>query len=207
MRLADMKHTYMRQLYRSPNGDTWFLAREQATGSAFVRHQANIPSGGQVTDIELDAFLSGPRNPEHEALLRLIGNSIAGTRGADTEADQAGVNTAKEWSDAELTELGNMLVGGLSIAEIARLLRRHHRDVRDKVIEVGRACHGAGDTKSEPAKVFEDRKSPGDWRVEKFYDDGAAEVAIFGGPNAQQRAIEYADWRYRDFEEVRLAPM
>ena len=50
----------MRQLYRSPNGDTWFLARDPVTGSASVMHQANAPSGGQVTDIELDAFLSGP---------------------------------------------------------------------------------------------------------------------------------------------------
>jgi hypothetical protein len=70
-----------RQLYRSPNGDTWFLARDPATGSAFVRHQANAPSGGQVTNIELGAFLSGPRNPEHEALLRLIGASILDPRG------------------------------------------------------------------------------------------------------------------------------
>ena len=30
-----------RQLYRSPNGDTWFLARDPATSTAFVRHQAN----------------------------------------------------------------------------------------------------------------------------------------------------------------------
>jgi hypothetical protein len=65
-----------RQLYRSPNGDSWFLARNPATGVAFVRHQANAPSGGQVTDIELSAFLSGPGSPEHEALLRLIGASI-----------------------------------------------------------------------------------------------------------------------------------
>ena len=53
-----------RQLYRSPNGDTWFLARDPETGSAFVRHQANAPSGGQVTDIELGAFLSGPGSPK-----------------------------------------------------------------------------------------------------------------------------------------------
>jgi hypothetical protein len=26
----------MEQLYRSPNGDTWFLARDPMTGSAFV---------------------------------------------------------------------------------------------------------------------------------------------------------------------------
>jgi hypothetical protein len=207
MRLADMKRTYLRQLYRSHNGDTWFLARYPATGSAFVRHEANVPSGGRVTDIEIAAFLNGPRNPEHEALLRLIGNSIAGTRRADTEDDRSAVNTVKEWSDAELIELGNMLIGGLSIAEIARLLRRDHGDVQDKVVEVGRACRGSAASMSEPAKVFEDRQSPSDWRVEKFDDDGGVEVTIFGGPNARQRAIQYSDWRYRDFEEVSLAPM
>src|SRR2546423_5556097 len=48
-----------RQLYRSPNGDSWSLARDPATGSAFVRHQANAPSGGHVTDIEKGGFLHG----------------------------------------------------------------------------------------------------------------------------------------------------
>jgi hypothetical protein len=52
----------MEQLYRSPNGDTWFLARDPTTGSAFVRHQANASSGGQVTDVEIDEFLSGPQS-------------------------------------------------------------------------------------------------------------------------------------------------
>jgi hypothetical protein len=47
----------MEQLYRSPNGDTWFLARDPMTGSAFVRHRANASSGGQVTDVEIDEFL------------------------------------------------------------------------------------------------------------------------------------------------------
>ena len=93
-----------------------------------------------MTDIEIGAFLSGPRNPEHEALLRLIGNSIANTHGADTRDDRPAESTAKEWSDVELIELGNMLIRGLSIEEIARLLRRDHGDVQDKVVEVGRAC-------------------------------------------------------------------
>ncbi len=39
----------------------------------------------------------------------------------------------------------------------------------------------------EPAKVFEDRISPGDWRVEKIDDDGGIEVAIFSGPDARDR--------------------
>jgi hypothetical protein len=130
----------MRQLYRSPNGDGWFLARDPVTGSAFVRHQANTPSGGQVTDIELGAFLSGPRNPEHEALLRVIGNSILHPQGAEVDDEPPALNTRKEWSDRELNELGNMLVRGVPIEEIARLLHRDHSEVRDKIVEVGRAC-------------------------------------------------------------------
>src|SRR5580692_12194913 len=102
-----------RQLYRSPNGDSWFLARDPETGSAFVRHQANAPSGGQVTDIELGAFLSGPRNPEHEALLRLIGTSILDPQAAGADDEPPGVNSSKEWSDAELKQLGDRLLRGL----------------------------------------------------------------------------------------------
>ncbi len=132
----------MRQLYRSPNGDSWFLARDPATGSAFVRHQANAPSGGHVADVELGAFLSGPRNPEHEALLRLIGAWILDPHGAEAEDEPPAENAGREreWSDGELKELGNMLVRGLSIEEIARCLRRDYGDVRDKVAEAGRAC-------------------------------------------------------------------
>ena len=129
----------MRQLYRSPNGDSWFLARDPVTGSAFVRHQANAPSGGQVTDTELGAFLSGPGSPEHEALLRVIGASILNPRGAKADEPLA-ANTGREWSDAEMKALGEMLVRGVSIEEIAGRLRRDHGEVRDKVAKVGRAC-------------------------------------------------------------------
>jgi hypothetical protein len=128
-----------RQLYRSPNGDTWFLARDPATGLAFVRHQANAPSGGQMTNIELGAFLSGPGSPEHQALLRLIGESILNPLGAEAD-DELAVNTGREWSDVEMNALGEMLVRDVSIDEIARRLSRDKVEVRDKVAEVGRAC-------------------------------------------------------------------
>ena len=129
-----------RQLYRSPNGDAWFLARDPATGSAIVRHEANAPSGGQVTDIDLGAFLSGPGSPEHEALLRLIGASILNPRGAGADDEPLAVNTGREWSDAEMKALGEMLVRGVSMDEIARRLRRDKVEVRDRVVELGRAC-------------------------------------------------------------------
>jgi hypothetical protein len=61
-----------RELYGSPNGDRWLLGRD--AGRVFVRHEANAASGGQVTDIDIGDFLGrGARNPEHEALLCLIG--------------------------------------------------------------------------------------------------------------------------------------
>jgi hypothetical protein len=42
--------------------------------------------------------------------------------------------------DAELNELGDLLLRGLSIEEIAGRPRREKPEVRDKVAEVGRAC-------------------------------------------------------------------
>ena len=66
-----------RTLYSSPNGDSWFLARDPATGAVFVRHEANVPSGGHVTEMDIATFLSsGQRNPEHQALLQLIGTLV-----------------------------------------------------------------------------------------------------------------------------------
>ena len=54
--------------------------------------------------------------------------------------DRWDADTGREWSDAELKQLGELLLRGLSIEEIPRLLRRDHGEVRDKVAEVGRAC-------------------------------------------------------------------
>ncbi len=66
-----------RELYRSPNGDTWSLGREPQTGHAFIIHQPNGPSGGRLSHIDLGAFLSaGGSGPEHQALLRLIGTLV-----------------------------------------------------------------------------------------------------------------------------------
>ena len=68
-----------RILYSSPNGDRWLLCRASEAGDPFVRHEPNAPSGGRVSEMEIDAFLSRrPLNPEHRALLRLIGTLVDG---------------------------------------------------------------------------------------------------------------------------------
>jgi hypothetical protein len=56
----------------------------------------------------------------------------------------------------------------------------------------------------EPAYVFEDRQSPDDWHVQWTDDDGGIEVAIFSGPRARERAIQYAERQYGVFEELRF---
>jgi len=50
-----------RPLYSSANGDKWSLARDPASGSVFIRHEANLPSGGRITDIEIGTFGETPR--------------------------------------------------------------------------------------------------------------------------------------------------
>jgi hypothetical protein len=66
-----------RELYSSSNGDKWFLSGDPATGTVFVRHEANVSSGGHVTEMDIATFLSsGQRNPGHQALLKLLGTLL-----------------------------------------------------------------------------------------------------------------------------------
>jgi hypothetical protein len=56
-------------LYSSPNGDRWHLIRDPVSGRMFVRHQPNVPSGGHVSDVDVDEFLSrSGSGPEYLAL-------------------------------------------------------------------------------------------------------------------------------------------
>jgi hypothetical protein len=66
-----------RLIYRSSNGDQWYLVREALNGRVFVRHEPNPPSGGRVSEIELDTFLgAGGHGPEQQELRRLIGTLV-----------------------------------------------------------------------------------------------------------------------------------
>ena len=79
-----------RKFATSSNGDRWFLGRDAETGSAFVLHKANRPSGGKVTELPIEAFLSGnPDAPERRALVQLIG-SLAASAGQDFEGEGNG---------------------------------------------------------------------------------------------------------------------
>ena len=43
-------------------------------------------------------------------------------------------------------------------------------------------------------EIMEDRRNPGDWRVEFIGPDGECYVAIFCNEGAEQRARDYAAW-------------
>src|SRR6202521_4179270 len=63
-------------IYESSNGDSWCLTRDPATGAQAVMHRPNPQSGGQVSYIKIEKFLSeGANGPEHQALRRLMETS------------------------------------------------------------------------------------------------------------------------------------
>jgi hypothetical protein len=62
--------------YESSNGDSWVLTKDPATNAAAVMHCPNPQSGGQISYIEIEEFLSeGANGPEHQALRHLIETS------------------------------------------------------------------------------------------------------------------------------------
>jgi len=63
-----------RNLYQSSNGDRWSLVRDLESGRVFIRHEPNLSSGGQTSEIAVGDFLvCDAHGPEHAELLRLIG--------------------------------------------------------------------------------------------------------------------------------------
>lgn len=65
-----------REIYKSENGDSWLLCRDDAE-RVFVLHKANLSSGGTQTKIKLGDFLGrGKAGPEHQPLLHLIGGLV-----------------------------------------------------------------------------------------------------------------------------------
>jgi hypothetical protein len=67
-------------IYRSSNGDVWYLIRE-ASGRVYVEHEPNASSGGRSSRQDVGVFLStGPEGPQHQALLSMIGCLVDGER-------------------------------------------------------------------------------------------------------------------------------
>jgi hypothetical protein len=70
-------------LYRSGNGDRWYLVRGPEPDGVFVRHEPDAGSGGVASEVRIADFLiRGVYGPEHRALLRLIEGLVEGGPGA-----------------------------------------------------------------------------------------------------------------------------
>lgn len=64
--------TEPREIYASSNGDRWLLLKDG--DRSVVRHVPNPSSGGQSTQLELEAFLLANRNsPQGKSLVEMIG--------------------------------------------------------------------------------------------------------------------------------------
>jgi hypothetical protein len=78
--------TKTREIYVSSNGDRWSVGTDTETGRVFVKHEANIPSGGRTTLFDIHAFLNGPRgSPEHQALMQLIRDELEKQKGPSVD--------------------------------------------------------------------------------------------------------------------------
>jgi hypothetical protein len=62
-----------KEIYRSQNGDVWRLIQDQAPHPSYVRHEANPSSGGHITEMSIEEFLSrGGSGPEYAAMQELL---------------------------------------------------------------------------------------------------------------------------------------
>jgi hypothetical protein len=74
-----MPLTTKQHIYRSANGDRWWLMTDTALGRKFIRHEANPSSGGHLTDTDIEDFLAvGGSGPEFAALRDLLARPAEG---------------------------------------------------------------------------------------------------------------------------------
>ena len=86
--------------------------------------------------------------------------------------------------------------------------RQQIREALSSHGQIGAAILNKGPTPEDlRAKVFEDRQTPGSWRVEKMDEDGGYEVVkVFSGSLAQRRAIDYAEREFGQYDVIWLKP-
>jgi hypothetical protein len=89
-----------RELYISPNGDRWYLARDGDLGEVFIWHEPNAASGGKAGRIEIEVFVGrSGHGPEHQELLRLIGTLV------DSDHPVTGTTRIKSHAKSYIVEL------------------------------------------------------------------------------------------------------
>jgi hypothetical protein len=60
--------------YSSSNGDRWQLITHAETGHHIIRHEPNLSSGGQISEVSVPEFLGrSGASPQAAALQALLG--------------------------------------------------------------------------------------------------------------------------------------
>jgi hypothetical protein len=84
-----MAPSLVKELYLSPNGDRWALARN-GEGQLVVRHYPNPASGGLASEIAVDVFLSrGEYGPEYQSLSAALAELELSGKNADDRQPEA----------------------------------------------------------------------------------------------------------------------
>jgi hypothetical protein len=119
--------TTVRELYASPNGDRWALARN-GDGELVVCHQPNRASGGVVSEIPVDVFLShGGQGPEYHALSAAL-----------AELELSGKYPDDSASDATITEKLDRALG----QAVARCWSKLAREIQQTLFEAAVQAEG-----------------------------------------------------------------
>jgi hypothetical protein len=135
-----MTASLVKELYNSPNGDRWLLNRD-VSGKLFVSHHPNVASGGQVSTIEVNAFLSrGQNGPEHQALVEALAR-LDGLNGA--EGDQIQEKLLKEVIEKLSRALGQA---------VARCWSSLPQDIQQNLFEA--AVKAEGETIRQELAVY-----------------------------------------------------
>ena len=62
----------MTTFYTSSNGDRWLMLHDGETGRYTVRHEPNLSSGGQATEVDRQLLSRNGLSPQGQALAQLL---------------------------------------------------------------------------------------------------------------------------------------
>jgi hypothetical protein len=118
----------IKDLYHSPNGDSWTLCRDSA-GNLVVSHQPNEASGGLRNETAVDLFLSrGGHGPEYQALRDILAELGHGAQAHERKEDLS----------AEATDRLSRALG----EAVARSWSTLPQDMQQRLFEAAVMAHG-----------------------------------------------------------------
>jgi hypothetical protein len=111
------------EIYHSANGDHWHLIDDGRSNQIFVRHEANLPSGGCVTDTNIADFLNvNGSGPEYAALQDIIRQGLAGSIRQSQENRREAFETGRQRRYTRGLLMNDLHADSLDVVEIVMSL-------------------------------------------------------------------------------------